>query len=153
MIKFTGEIKNLKHMGFTFHKLYASNYKAYENEDVEMWIFVKGRDVHLNSLSEDQFEKAFDMIITDTYPLYESDRLFDGKVFFKKGDPRLCLYDKCTGEVLSHKDFMNKWKKEYPDLEDYMKFAYSGRFPEMILHKRHIDFIKKMYKKKLLIRT
>ena len=153
MIRYTGEIKNLKHMGFNFYKLYASNYKAYKNEDVGMWIFVKGRDVSLNNLTDDQFDVVFDMIITDNYPLYEKDKLLGGKVFFKKGEPRSCQYDNETGEILSHKDFMNKWKKEYSEFEDYMEFAHSGRFSDVILHKRHIDFVKEMYDKKLLERT
>ena len=118
-----------------------------------MWIFVKGRNVSLNSLTDDQFDKVFDLIITDTYPLYEKDRLLGGKVFFKKGDPRSCQYDNETGEILSHKDFMNKWKKVYPDFEDYMKLAHSDRSSDIILHKRHIDFVKKMYDKKLLEKT
>ena len=31
-MKYTGEIKDLKSYGFTFHKLYANNYKVYEKD-------------------------------------------------------------------------------------------------------------------------
>lgn len=37
-IKFTGDFKKLKPMGFTFHKLYAHNYKVYEKNEVWVWV-------------------------------------------------------------------------------------------------------------------
>ena len=37
-IKFTGDFKDLKPMGFTFHKLFARNYKVYEKDGLWIWV-------------------------------------------------------------------------------------------------------------------
>lgn len=157
MIKYKGKITDLKPYGFTFHKLYANDYKAYMHEDCDMLIWVAGRDIRFKNLNSKDFETVFNMIINDEYPLYEKTQYWldkdgksTGKVFFAKGAPKLCLVDKETGEIISHHDFMLKYKKVYPEYNDYMDFFHSGRFSELILHKRHIDFIKDMHVKGML---
>lgn len=45
-ICFTGEWKDLKGMGYSFHKLYAANYICYQKDDVLIW--KKGSEVGID---------------------------------------------------------------------------------------------------------
>lgn len=157
MIKFVGKITDLKPMGFTFHKLYAMNYKAYRHEDTQMLIWVAGREVIFHNLAGEFLEIVFDKIINNEYPIYEETIYWKTatghntkNVFFDKGAPKLCFIDKETKELISHHDFMAKWKPIYPDYEKYIHFSNSGRFEEVIMHKRHLDMIKLMHSKGML---
>lgn len=47
-IKFTGDYSKLKTMGFTFQRLYASNYMQWCNDDTRVW--KKGSDVTLDRI-------------------------------------------------------------------------------------------------------
>lgn len=136
-------------MGFTFHKLYARNYKVYRLDD--MWIWVSRRVVIFKDLDKDQFDKVFQMIISNTYPLYEEIIYLMDRVFFDVDDPKMCIMDKVTGEIISHDEFLIKWTKEFPDPIEYSRYVHgSGRFRELILHKRHINLIKELHKRKML---
>lgn len=47
-IKFTGEFKSLKSIGFEFRKLYANNHICYKKD--EIWVWKKEKDVEIDSL-------------------------------------------------------------------------------------------------------
>ena len=50
MAKYTGRYKDLIPAGYTFHKLYANNYRTYQfsaNINDSLWIFQKGNDIEL----------------------------------------------------------------------------------------------------------
>ena len=49
-IGFTGEYSQLKHMGFEFQKLYASNYMQWHHEASDIRIWKKGADLTINSI-------------------------------------------------------------------------------------------------------
>lgn len=156
MVKFSGDFKELKPMGFRFQKLYAHNYKAYIKDEEDMLIWVAGRDIIFNNIRSKYLEKVFKMIIDDTYPIYERTYYWKDRkgndtdqVFFEKGSPRMCIVDKETDEIMSHDAFMRKWKIVYPDVHDYMEFAHSGRFSDLILHKRHIKLVKTMVERRM----
>jgi hypothetical protein len=148
-MKFIGDFKDLKPMGFTFHKLYARNYKVYEKH--ELWIWVAERQIQYRHFNGPTFEKIINMILTDTYPIYTETVYVMNRVFFEVGEPRLCIIDKETWEITGHDEFLIKWTKEFPVLEDYMKFVHgSKRFEELILHKRHFALIKELNERNML---
>jgi hypothetical protein len=55
-VKFTGNFCDLIPLGFTFQKLYASNYRCYHTnflkEENTLWIWQKGREVCINDWHE-----------------------------------------------------------------------------------------------------
>ena len=68
-IKFTGDFKKLIPMGFTFHKLYASNYKVYEKSKVWIWV------AHGGYVEIDDFFSNSGYIAVDTHVYRISNRL------------------------------------------------------------------------------
>lgn len=51
MAKFTGKYKDLMPAGYTFHKMYARNYRTYQKSfgcNDSIWVFVKGNDIEIN---------------------------------------------------------------------------------------------------------
>jgi hypothetical protein len=148
-MKFTGQFKDLKPMGFTFHKLYARNYKVYMKEDFSIW--VSHRVFQYRHINGPLFEQIVDAILTDTYPIYTETQFLMGRVFFEAGDPRMCIIDKSDYTFMGHDEFLKKWTKEFPIMEEYMKFVHgSGRFEDLILHKRHFDLIKELHGKGMI---
>lgn len=152
VVKFTGKFRDLKPMGFKFHRLYARNYKVYEQED--MWIWVGGGDVRFKDLPPKHFAIVFDMILNDQYPLYEEDLIYEKispNPFFSKGDPKMCIVDRENDIIISHEEFLKKWKKKFATFGlIYIQFAQSGRFKELIIHKRHIKLIKELNERNML---
>ena len=102
-IKFIGKFKELKPMGFTFHKLFANNYKVYEKNKVWIWVH-RGGYVELDDHYENSGYIA-KMILDGTYPVYEKDE--DYKIFtIKKGKPKPCTINRKTGEIVETIPFM-----------------------------------------------
>lgn len=132
-IKFIGKFTDLKGMGYTFHKLYAMNYKVYIKDDVLIW--VAGRDVELNSI--DHPAKIAKMILDDTYPVYEEDTSYGDKdgpglyIFFEKGYPLSCVINKETGEVIVHKIFIEEHGYKY-DRDLYQESCVSLKLMKAI---------------------
>ena len=120
-IKFTGDFKDLKPMGFKFHKLFARNYKVYERDKV--WVGVhEGGYVEIDDHYGNSGYIA-KMIIDGTYPVYTENR--DYKIFtIEKGKPRPCTINKETGEIFDTMQLMrnvgghDKWI-EMVDRDDY----------------------------------
>jgi hypothetical protein len=114
-LKFIGKFTDLKGMGYTFHKLYAMNYKVYMKDGILIW--VAGRDVEFNNI--DHSAKIAKMILDGTYPVYEEDTGYGDKdgpglyIFFKKGGPLSCVINKKTGEVIIHKTFIEEHGYDY----------------------------------------
>lgn len=54
-IKFTGNYSQLKHMGYTFQKLYASNYMQWENDGFRVW--KRGAELTIDRLTN--YEGSF----------------------------------------------------------------------------------------------
>jgi len=96
-IKFVGDFKKLIPMGFTFHKLYANNYKVYSKNRVWIWVH-HGGYVEL----DDHYENSgyiVKMVLDGTYPVYKKDE--DYKIFtIKKGKPKPCTINRKTGEIV-----------------------------------------------------
>lgn len=62
LYRYTGDVKLLKPAGYTFHKLYAMNYKAYNLNDV--WLFVKGGLViEIDGLKLEHWNKVIKFIL------------------------------------------------------------------------------------------
>jgi len=119
-VKFTGKFKDLKKMGFKFHKLFARNYKVYEKNDIWIWV-AHGGYIELNDFYDDSIF-IIDMIINDTYPKREKDSVFRGMTFFKKGEPKPLFMikkdDELTGEYVEKLTF----EERYEDDEYYDKY-------------------------------
>lgn len=148
-MKFSGDFKELKPMGWTFHKLYARNYKAYMLEDFIIW--VSQREFMYRHFNGPIFEKLVQMIITDNYPLYDKVVMLGEMPLMNVGDPKSCIIDKQDMSILPRDEHLGLWKKEFPDYHDYFEFYYSSqRFEELIIHKRHIKIIKNMNERNML---
>lgn len=106
-IKFTGDFKQLKPMGFTFHKLYARNYKVYEKSKVWIWVahggYVEIADFF--SLSGYIVKAIWD----GTFPVYEEDVTLGDMLFFKKGDRKACMINRETGEIIERREFTKRY--------------------------------------------
>jgi len=113
-IKFTGDFKKLIPMGFTFHKLFARNYKVYEMNKVWIWV------AHGGYVEIDDFYNLSGYIVKaiweGTFPIYKEDVIFGGRRFFKKGDRKACMINRKTGEIIERKEFTKRYcdeNKEY----------------------------------------
>jgi hypothetical protein len=149
LIKFIGDFKDLKPMGFTFHKLYARNYKVYALHD--LWIWVSRCVVRFKDFDGPIFDKIYHMIIHGTYPLYTEPSYLMDRILFDVGAPKMCILDKETGEITEHVKFLKRWKVAYPDLHAYGEFVYgSGRFRDLIIHPRHIDLLKTLHERGMI---
>ena len=148
-MKFIGKFTELKPMGFTFHKLYARNYKVYMLEDFSIW--VSRREFLYRHINGPLLDQIVNSIIADTYPLYDRQVMLGGRPLMDIGDPKMCIIDKNDYTFMSHEKFLGKWKQEFPDMDEYMQFAHgSGRFEELILHKRHLKLIKTLHEREMI---
>lgn len=81
-VKFTGDYSKLKKMGFTFQRLYASNYMQWENHGIRVW--KRGGDVTLDNF--DLYDvlrfirREKPLIVKDLLWLYHEER--DGQKYF-----------------------------------------------------------------------
>jgi hypothetical protein len=118
-IKFIGDFKILKPIGFKFGKYFANNHKAYSMrcKDYEhlndMHIWVLGRDVAIGGMSTIQSFYLAKHIVAGTYPIYKLDViriLPTGKqiVMFKAGDSKDNMINKNTGEIMGHIELLRK---------------------------------------------
>lgn len=133
-IKFTGDFKDLKHMGFSFHKLFARNYKVYEKNKVWIWVHRGGYVEIAGHYGNSGYIAK--MILDGTYPVYKEDR--DYKMFImKKGNPRPCTINIKTGEITETIELMrsvgghDKWI-EIADIDDYRDVSLLPRTMETI---------------------
>ena len=148
-MKFTGDFKELKPMGWTFHKLYARNYKAYMLEDFIIW--VSKREFIYRHFNGPLLDRIVNSIIADTYPLYDEPVMLQGRPLMNVGDPKMCIIDKNDYTFMSHEKFLKKWSKEFPVMEEYMQFVHgSGRFEELIFHKRHLKLINELHERNMI---
>ena len=77
-IKFTGEYGKLKDMGFTFQKLYASNYMQWHHEATELRVWKKGAEVTYERLTG--AEGTLLQMIQDNVPFTVRNGIKDKKV-------------------------------------------------------------------------
>lgn len=103
-LKFKGKFKQLKNYGFTFHKLFANNYKVYMkggyNYDLTVWVANGGYVEFANLFSYSK--KVFDYIIENRDELKNK---------------TLCIkFNRKTGFFVKEKDFrvrMRKFVRKY----------------------------------------
>jgi len=143
-VKFTGKFRDLKGRGFKFMKLFASNYKVYRKDDIWIWV-AHGGYVEFEDLGE-RSAIVIDLVLKDKYPVFEEDLFFPqwDKPFFKKGEPKTVMIDRTTNEVIAYDKFVERYRKRCVTLESFLNIKYSGRFIELIIHKRHLDAIKEI---------
>jgi len=115
---YNGKFKDLKPMGFTFHKLYANNYKVYEKNKV--WIFVARREIEVRDLYNNS-AYIIKLIIDNKYPLYKEDSMFGDQILFNKGEPKGCILEYDTGEVMTYQKFLKKYGSYLE--ADYKKYG------------------------------
>ena len=129
-IKFTGDFKQLKPMGFTFHKLFANNYKVYEKDDVWVWVanggYVEIRDLY--NLSG----YVLKAIWNGTFPVYNEEVKIGDRIVFKKGDRKSCMINQETGEIIERKVFVN------------MGYDSDNIYRELSIYKKTFEFIKEL---------
>ena len=91
---FTGDFKDLKKHGLTFHYLYARNYKAYRTEEfpkdmLAFTIFVSGRDICISDTNRGNY-KIYKLFNDFLESLIDEDWI-PFTMYFKQ--------DKVTGEI------------------------------------------------------
>jgi hypothetical protein len=112
-IKFTGNFKDLKGMGFKFHKLFANNYKVYEKDKIWIWV-ARGGYVEVADFYE-LSGYIVDAIWNDTFPVYEKNVDYGEKLSWlnrKKGDKKPCQINRKTGEIVERREFTKKYCDE-----------------------------------------
>lgn len=134
-IRFTGDFKNLIPMGFTFHKLFADNYKVYEKNRVWIWV-AHGGYVEIGDL-HDLSTYVVKAILDGTYPVYEEDRSYGDMIFFKKGDRKPCLINRKTGEIHEMTPYIIEHRTADADY-DY------DLFRDVSIYKKTFHFIKEI---------
>ena len=137
-IKFKGDFKQLIPMGFTFHKLFARNYKVYEKSKVWIWV------AHGGYVEIDDFYNLSGYIVKaiweDTFPVYEKDIHYGEKLSWmdrKKGDKKPCMINRKTGEIIERREFTKKHCDENGEY-DY------DLFREVSIYKKTFEFIKEL---------
>ena len=134
-IKFTGDFKKLIPMGFTFHKLFASNYKVYEKNRVWIWV-AQGGYVEIKDLYDNSGYVA-KMFLNGTYPIWEEDTNKYDLLFFEKGRPKACIMNEKTGEILERCEFNKKYGlNELPYTPDHCR--------ELLFPKRLFDVLEEI---------
>lgn len=134
-IKFQAKFRELKPMGFKFHKLFARNYKVYEKNKVWIWVHQGGYVEIDNHYGNSGYIAK--MILDGTYPVYTEDK--DYKIFtIKKGKPKPCTINIKTGEIVetiklirrygNHDDFINAVNRD-----DYMDVSLLTRTMDTVL--------------------
>ena len=132
-IKFIGDWKELKPMGFTFHKLFASNYKVYEKNKIWIWV------AHGGYVEVADFYNLSGYIVKaiwgGTFPVYEKDIGYGDKLSWlnrKKGDKKPCMINRETGEIIERMEFKRIYGEDY----DY------DLFRELSIYMETFHFIK-----------
>lgn len=146
MNKFCGEYKELKYMGYKFQKLYADNYKTYRKDNILIWVM--DNDVQIGHLSAKLSGIVIDMVCNDTYPVFEEVKEYGRfKLRFEVGEPKSCLINEDTGEIIERKKFMAERFKKYPnDIGKYLDYYATG-FEEFNLGQACKDAILELHKK------
>ena len=96
--KFTGRFRDLKPLGYKFHKLFANNYKVYEKNDIWIWV-ARGGYVEVGDFYK-LSPYVIKVILDDTYPKRGEDSMFRGTVLFPAGSPAPCHIHRDTGEIV-----------------------------------------------------
>lgn len=162
-IKFIGDFKILKPMGFKFGKYHAMRHKAYtkytkdSNWLTDMHIWVLGRDITIGEMSTIQSFYLAKHIVAGTYPVYKEDEVVDrGLIFikFEAGDPKDNMINKNTGEIIEHLDLLKKYgvlealKNNVP--YDKRPRPSKDGWNEVNLTKEAIELVKEFHKKGLI---
>jgi hypothetical protein len=142
-IEFIGKFKDLIPMGYSFHKLYARNYRVYTKNQI--WIWVAGKTISIKDLGTEHSFKIAKLIIDNKYPVYNEDK--DYKIiFFKKGEPKCVMLDEKTGEVEIRREFTKSDKFNYDKIPQY---DYD-RYRELILNMDILESIKELHKNNMI---
>jgi hypothetical protein len=143
-IKFIGDFKKLIPMGFTFHKLFARNYKVYEKNKVWIWV------AHGGYVEIDDFYNLSGYIVKaiweGTFPVYEKDVDYGEKLAWlniKKGDKKPCMINRETGKIIERREFTKKYCDENGEY-DY------DLYREVSIYKETFEFIKELKDMNLL---
>ena len=109
-IKFVGDFKKLIPMGFTFHRLYANNYKVYSKNRVWIWV-AHGGYVEIADFYDHSVYIA-KRVLDGTYPIYKEDKDY-GVFIMEKGRPKSCMFDYETGNIVTHSKFIREVAPNY----------------------------------------
>ena len=117
LLKFTRPVKELKDLGFTFHKMFASNYKAYNldlitDETYSVWLYVKGHDVEFGG-----FFSQTALVMDTVKSEIEKGNLHNDRSFLKQFNPNF------TEDDISYtvKFWINRETSLITSYEDYHK--------------------------------
>jgi len=88
-------------------------------------------DIQIGSLGEQMTDTIIKMIINDTYPVYRKVKEWGKDTIhylrFEIGEPKSCLINQDTGEIVERKKFMAELLKKYPDyIEKYLNYYETG---------------------------
>jgi len=141
-IKFTGNFKDLKPMGFKFHKLFANNYKVYNKDKVWIWV-AEGGYVEIGSYYglSGYILKA---IWEDTYPVHEKDVDYGEKLSFiniKKGDRKQCKINEKTGEIIERREFNKKFCDENGEYDENSEYLI---YRDISIYKKTFKFLEEL---------
>lgn len=164
-VKFIGDFKILKPMGFKFGKYHARNHKAYTKyqEDSEymsdMHIWVLGRDLTIGDMNTLQSFWIAKHIVAGTYPVFTEDeieeRTLAGKIVFDVGDSKDNMLNKNTGEIMDHIDLLEKYGilKALKDRVAPEEIPHPGKdgWNEVHISKEAIVLVKEFYEKGLIL--
>jgi len=141
-LKFTGKFKELMPLGYTFHKLFANNYRVYRKDNV--WIWVMQQEVQIRDLSPPDSAVVAEAIMNDTYPVYEETINYGIHpicLSFEKGEPKAVMIDTKEHTIMDRRKFTKKH-----DLFDY---DYD-RYHELLIGKKTFKEVKRLHKLNLI---
>lgn len=164
-VKFVGDFKVLKPMGFKFAKYFARNHKAYSKRckgsdwSNDMIIWVLGRDLAIGDMNTIQSFYVAKHIIAGTYPVFtENDikgRTLGGQIVFDVGDSKDNMINKNTGEIMEHIDLLRKYGifEALKDRKPASEIPHPGKdgWNEVHITKEAIELVKEFYEKGLII--
>jgi len=140
-LKFTGKFKELVPLGYTFHKLFANNYRVYRKNDI--WIWVSRREIMIKDLFMPDCAAVAKAITDGTYPVYE--KTIDYGIppvhlRFEKGRPKSVIIDTQEHTVTLRSKFMKEWLYEYDH----------DRYHELLIGRPTFKEVKRLHKLNLI---
>lgn len=155
-IRFTGDFKDLKPMGYKFQKMYASNYNCWHKHTdpkgfgESIWVWQRGREVDFNSLGIYSYivleEVVFKNRIGYTIDRGGSDTIPVRHFILDKRN--LELNDYRFEDTLMYKFALSNSISTDPTDEDCKE--YHSRFQEIIIQDLFVDMIKELTDKNMI---
>ncbi len=140
-IKFTGKFKDLKARGYTFHEMFAMNYRAYHKKDIDLWIFVAKRSIEISDYFDDSH-----LIISQLLNSEDGHGFYCGRLRFGLDLKELKIISRVDYKLIKY----NEVYSQVDIMDDERLHAFYDRYREISLASELQTELKKLKKEGLI---